>query len=88
MKAADRGTAGPVGGPSYVTAVGEITELLVTPVGAEAQSVRDCVQALDGGQKQAIALAFFQGLTHAELCRSLGVPSSTCSGVSLERFAE
>lgn len=45
--------------------------------GADAQSVRDCVQALEGGQKQAIALAFFQGLTHAELARQLGEPLGT-----------
>jgi RNA polymerase sigma factor (sigma-70 family) len=45
--------------------------------GAEAQSVRDCVQTLEGGQKQAIALAFFQGLTHAELARQLGQPLGT-----------
>jgi RNA polymerase sigma factor (sigma-70 family) len=45
--------------------------------GAEAQSVRDCVQTLEGGQKQAIALAFFQGLTHAELARQLGEPLGT-----------
>jgi RNA polymerase sigma-70 factor (ECF subfamily) len=45
--------------------------------GAEAQSVRDCMQALDGGQKQAIALAFFRGLTHAELALHLGQPLGT-----------
>jgi len=45
--------------------------------GAEAASVRDCVQALEGGQKQAIALAFFQGLTHAELARALREPLGT-----------
>ena len=58
----------PAEGPSPV-------DLLIA--GAEAQSVRDCVQALDGGQKQAIALAFFQGLTHAELARQLGEPLGT-----------
>jgi RNA polymerase sigma-70 factor (ECF subfamily) len=45
--------------------------------GAEAASVRDCVQALEGGQKQAIALAFFQGLSHAELARALREPLGT-----------
>jgi len=58
----------PADGPSPV-------DLLIA--GAEAQSVRDCVQALDGGHKQAIALAFFQGLTHAELARQLGEPLGT-----------
>lgn len=45
--------------------------------GAEARSVHDCVQALEGGQKQAIALAFFQGLSHAELAARLRQPLGT-----------
>jgi RNA polymerase sigma-70 factor, ECF subfamily len=45
--------------------------------GAEAQSVRECVEALEGGSKQAIALAFFQGLTHAELAAHLHEPLGT-----------
>jgi RNA polymerase sigma-70 factor, ECF subfamily len=45
--------------------------------GAEAQSVRDCVDALDAGQKQAIALAFYQGLSHAELADHLRQPLGT-----------
>lgn len=50
-------------------------ELLIA--GAEAQSVRDCVETLDGGSRQAIALAFFQGLTHAELAAHLREPLGT-----------
>lgn len=45
--------------------------------GAEAQSVRECVETLEGGSKQAIALAFFQGLTHAELAAHLHEPLGT-----------
>ncbi len=45
--------------------------------GAEAQSVRDCVDALDAGPKQAIALAFYQGLSHAELAQHLRQPLGT-----------
>jgi RNA polymerase sigma-70 factor (ECF subfamily) len=48
------------------------TDLLLA--GAAAQSVRDCVDALEGVQKQAIALAFYHGLTHAELARHLRQP--------------
>jgi RNA polymerase sigma-70 factor, ECF subfamily len=51
------------------------TELLIA--GAEAQSVRDCVETLDAGPKQAIALAFFQGLSHAELAAHLREPLGT-----------
>jgi RNA polymerase sigma-70 factor (ECF subfamily) len=45
--------------------------------GADAQAVRDCVEALEGGSRQAIALAFFQGLTHAELASHLREPLGT-----------
>ncbi|NDP43413.1 MAG: sigma-70 family RNA polymerase sigma factor [Aromatoleum sp.] len=45
--------------------------------GAEARSIRDCVDQLEGAQKQAIALAFFQGLTHAELATALRQPLGT-----------
>jgi RNA polymerase sigma factor (sigma-70 family) len=50
-------------------------ELLLA--GAEANSVRDCVDRLDGGQKQAIALAFYQGLSHTELAGHLRQPLGT-----------
>ncbi|HZQ62098.1 MAG TPA: sigma-70 family RNA polymerase sigma factor [Casimicrobiaceae bacterium] len=45
--------------------------------GAESRSVRECVDTLEGGQKQAIALAFYQGLTHAELAQQLRQPLGT-----------
>jgi RNA polymerase sigma-70 factor (ECF subfamily) len=51
------------------------TDLLVR--GAEAHSVRDCVETLEAGQKQAIALAFFQGLSHAELAAHMKQPLGT-----------
>ena len=44
-------------------------EMLLTA--ADARSVRDCVETLDGGSKQAIALAFFHGLSHGELAAHL-----------------
>jgi len=50
-------------------------ELLVS--GADAQSVRDCVETLEPGSRQAIALAFFQGLSHAELAQHLREPLGT-----------
>jgi RNA polymerase sigma factor (sigma-70 family) len=45
--------------------------------GAEAHSVRDCVETLEAGQRQAIALAFFQGLSHAELAAHMKEPLGT-----------
>jgi RNA polymerase sigma-70 factor, ECF subfamily len=50
-------------------------ELLLS--GAEASAVRRCVEALDASQKQAIALAFYQGLSHSELARHLKQPLGT-----------
>jgi RNA polymerase sigma-70 factor (ECF subfamily) len=44
---------------------------------AEAHSVRECVDTLEGGQKQAIALAFYEGLSHAELAEHLRQPLGT-----------
>ena len=45
--------------------------------GADARSVKDCVDQLDAGPKQAIALAFYQGLSHSELAAHLREPLGT-----------
>lgn len=45
--------------------------------GADTRSVRDCVEALEAGPRQAIALALFRGLSHAELARQLREPLGT-----------
>ncbi|HTS20711.1 MAG TPA: sigma-70 family RNA polymerase sigma factor [Casimicrobiaceae bacterium] len=45
--------------------------------GANARAVGACVETLEAGPKQAIALAFFQGLSHAELARHLRQPLGT-----------
>ena len=50
-------------------------ELLLS--GADAHSVRECVDRLEGSQKQAIALAFYQGLSHAVLASHLRQPLGT-----------
>jgi RNA polymerase sigma-70 factor (ECF subfamily) len=44
---------------------------------ADALAVRGCVEGLEAGQKQAIALAFYQGLSHSELARHLRQPLGT-----------
>lgn len=44
---------------------------------ADAVSVRGCVETLDAGPRQAIALAFYRGLTHIELARQLQQPLGT-----------
>jgi len=50
-------------------------ELLLA--GADSHSVRECVDRLEGSQKQAIALAFFRGMSHAELALHLREPLGT-----------
>ncbi|MFO1305127.1 MAG: sigma-70 family RNA polymerase sigma factor [Burkholderiales bacterium] len=45
--------------------------------GADARAVRSCVDALDAGPKQAVALAFYQGLSHAEIATHLREPLGT-----------
>src|SRR6185369_1214527 len=46
-------------------AVGTTPEEMLL-AGADAHSVRTCVEGLEGGQKQAISLAFVRGMSHAE----------------------
>jgi RNA polymerase sigma factor (sigma-70 family) len=50
-------------------------EMLVS--GADARAVKGCVEALDAGQKQALALAFYRGLSHSELAAHLNEPLGT-----------
>jgi RNA polymerase sigma-70 factor (ECF subfamily) len=45
--------------------------------GADALAVRSCVERLEAGQKQAIALAFYQGFSHSELASHLRQPLGT-----------
>lgn len=44
---------------------------------ADARAVRDCIETLEGGTRQAIALAFFHGLSHGELAAHLQQPLGT-----------
>ena len=53
------------------------TPLELLLAGTDALAVRRCVEALEGGAKQAIALAFYQGLSHSELARHLKQPLGT-----------
>ena len=43
----------------------------------DAARLRHCLQALDAAQRQAIALAFYDGLTHSELAAHLRQPLGT-----------
>ena len=45
--------------------------------GQDAVATRLCLQRLDAGPRQAIAFAYYQGLTHSELAATLKVPIGT-----------
>ncbi len=45
--------------------------------GQDAVALRHCLQRLDAGPRQAIAFAYFQGLTHSELAATLKIPIGT-----------
>jgi len=45
--------------------------------GADARALKKCLDVLEAKQRQAIALAYFDGLSHAELAGHLRVPLGT-----------
>ena len=51
--------------------------LLLLERSAEAGAIARCMQTLEEKQRQAISVAFFEGLTHAELAAKLGQPLGT-----------
>ena len=63
--------------PEYDVPDDDMTPAEMLLAGAEARSVRDCVDALDAGPKQAIALAFYHGLSHSELASHMRQPLGT-----------
>jgi RNA polymerase sigma factor (sigma-70 family) len=54
--------------------IGPLDQLLQS---TEAQRLRHCLQGLESTQRQAIALAFYDGLTHAELALHMRQPLGT-----------
>jgi RNA polymerase sigma-70 factor (ECF subfamily) len=45
--------------------------------GQDATAVQRCLKRLDAGPRQAIAFAYYQGLTHSELAATLRIPIGT-----------
>lgn len=41
---------------------------------ADTLAIRDCLDAIDGPQRQCLALAYYQGLSHSEVAQHLGSP--------------
>ena len=48
-----------------------------TAASAEAKRVRDCLQTLEGKQREAIQLAYYEGITQEELATRLAAPLGT-----------
>jgi RNA polymerase sigma-70 factor, ECF subfamily len=40
----------------------------------QALQIRDCMDALDGSDRQSLALAYYQGLSHSEVAEQMGAP--------------
>ena len=64
-------------GPDIQFAAGGPSPIEMLLAGADARAIRDCVEALEGGARQAIALAFFHGLSHGEVAANLREPLGT-----------
>jgi RNA polymerase sigma-70 factor (ECF subfamily) len=45
--------------------------------GQDATALGRCLKRLDAGQRQVIAFAYFQGLTHSELATTMRIPIGT-----------
>jgi RNA polymerase sigma-70 factor (ECF subfamily) len=45
--------------------------------GQDAVALQRCLKRLESGQRQAIAFAYFQGLTHSELAATMSIPIGT-----------
>ncbi len=63
--------------PAYDPPSSAMTPGEMLLAGAEVRSVRDCVETLEAGPRQAIALAFYQGMSHAELAAHMREPLGT-----------
>lgn len=63
--------------PEYDLPSDAMTPAEMLLAGAEARSVRDCLDTLDAGPRQAIALAFYPGLSHSDLAQHLREPLGT-----------
>lgn len=61
-------------GPRHDAPAETLTPTQMLLAGAAARAVRECVETLEAGPREAIALAFYQGLSHAELAAQLRAP--------------
>lgn len=46
----------------------------------DALAIRDCLDEIEGPQRQCLALAFYQGLSHAEVAAHIGSPIGSVKG--------
>ncbi|MFC5156716.1 ECF RNA polymerase sigma factor SigK [Streptomyces amakusaensis] len=59
----------------YATAFDEVAEQVETRL--ESEQVRRCLRGLTGLQRQAVTLAYYQGLTYREVAEALSAPLPT-----------
>jgi RNA polymerase sigma-70 factor (ECF subfamily) len=41
---------------------------------ADALAIRDCLDSIDGSQRQCLALVYYQGFSHSEVAAHIGSP--------------
>jgi RNA polymerase sigma-70 factor (ECF subfamily) len=63
--------------PAYDVESDAMTPAEMLIAGAEARSVKESVETVDAGTKQAIALEIYQGLSHSELADHMRQPLGT-----------
>ena len=51
-----------------------LSPLALLEQAADALAIRDCLASIDGPQRQCLALAYYQGLSHSEVAQTLGSP--------------
>ena len=70
-----RGRASRLGGPSGERPLDAVAEITARP--AQTADVSDALASLSDVQRDAVELAYYQGLTHGEVAQALAIPMGT-----------
>jgi RNA polymerase sigma-70 factor (ECF subfamily) len=59
---------------TWLTAIGRAGPLGLLEQAADALAIRDCLEAIDGPQRQCLALVYYHGFSHSEVAGHVGSP--------------